>query len=198
MQRFLIAFHITTVTVESKLIMSTSNNQVSFPKMHVSLYVSNLNETVKFYTSFFNQEPSKVKEGYAKYELDSPALIISFVENAEKVKSNFGHLGIQVASDQILKEKLDLVKSHKLSFREEMGTSCCYALQDKFWVQDPDQIQWEVYYFHEDVEFNDPHYTIGNAEAIAMELNETKSKAKKKMFLSDLQNSSCAPGSGCC
>jgi hypothetical protein len=49
--------------------------------------------------------------------------------------------------------------------KEEIGTSCCYARQDKFWVNDPDGVQWEVYYFHQDTEFNDPHYESTEASA---------------------------------
>ena len=54
---------------------------MSFPRMHVSLYVSNLAASVNFYSTFFGQPATKVKPGYAKYVLDSPALIISFIEN---------------------------------------------------------------------------------------------------------------------
>ena len=64
----------------------------TFPRMHVSLYVSNLAASVNFYSTFFGQPATKVKPGYAKYVLDSPSLIISFIENPERVQANFGHL----------------------------------------------------------------------------------------------------------
>jgi catechol 2,3-dioxygenase-like lactoylglutathione lyase family enzyme len=131
-----------------------------FPRMHVSLYVSDIHQSVAFYTQFFGQEPSKVKSKYAKYTLEKPSLIISFVENKERVKANFGHLGFQVESLQELNEKLEVARDKNLVSKEEIGTNCCYAKQDKFWANDPDGIQWEVYYFHEDAEFNDPHYQI--------------------------------------
>lgn len=136
-----------------------------FPRMHVSLYVSDLSKTTKFYSDFFGQAPVKVKPGYAKYILENPSLIISFVENKNRVQSNFGHLGFQVETPADLQEKLNDAKQKNLVTREETGTNCCYAKQDKFWVNDPDGVQWEVYYFHSDAAFNDPHYETDSAAA---------------------------------
>lgn len=130
----------------------------SFPRMHVSLYVSDITKSIKFYTQFFGQEPTKVKSNYAKYTLENPSLIISFIENRNRVQSNFGHLGFQVETLEDLNSKLSEAKRNNLIAKEEIGTICCYAKQDKFWVNDPDNIQWEIYYFYKDAEFNDPHY----------------------------------------
>lgn len=131
-----------------------------FPRMHASLYVSDLAKTIEFYSSFFGIEPVKVKPMYAKFVLDAPSLIISFVENKERVQQNFGHLGLQVETIEELNKRLWEARMKSLVTKEETGTNCCYAKQDKFWVTDPDGVQWEVYYFHEDAEFNDPHYEM--------------------------------------
>jgi catechol 2,3-dioxygenase-like lactoylglutathione lyase family enzyme len=136
-----------------------------FPRMHVSLYVANVQKSIEFYTRFFGEEPVKVKQDYAKYVLENPSLIISFVENKERVQSNFGHLGFQVETPEDLNIKLWEAKKKNLVSKEETGTNCCYAKQDKFWVTDPDGVQWEVYYFHEDAEFNDPKYEMSEATA---------------------------------
>ena len=136
-----------------------------FPRMHVSLYVSDIQKSVNFYTKMFGQEPNKLKPNYAKYVLDKPSLIISFVENKERVQSNFGHLGFQVETLEELDTKLAEAKKQDLVVKEEIGTNCCYAKQDKFWMNDPDNVQWEIYYFHEDAEFNDPHYAMQEAAA---------------------------------
>lgn len=147
-----------------------------FPRMHVSLYVSDINESIMFYSNFFGQQPEKVKPGYAKYILQKPSLIISFVENKERVQSNFGHLGFQVETLDQLKTKLTEAKQKNMVAKEETGTNCCYAKQDKFWVNDPDGVQWEVYYFHADAEFNDPHYESKEATACCtVTTEETKS-----------------------
>jgi catechol 2,3-dioxygenase-like lactoylglutathione lyase family enzyme len=173
--------------------MSKSAN---FPRMHVSLYVSNLAATVNFYSTFFGQPADKIKQGYAKYILDSPSLIISFIENSERVQSNFGHLGFQVATQVEMMKKLELARNQGIVSKEEIGTTCCFAIQDKFWAKDPDGVQWEVYYFHEDVEFNDPHYE--NNEASACCIPPAKEE-KDKISVAELASpSTCTPGSGCC
>jgi catechol 2,3-dioxygenase-like lactoylglutathione lyase family enzyme len=140
-------------------------SNTTFPRMHVSLYVSDLQQSLRFYTDFFGVEPAKVKPKYAKYELDQPSLIISFVENPERVQQNFGHLGFQVETQAELNERLAKAQQKNLVDREEIGTKCCFAVQDKFWANDPDGVQWEVYYFHSDAEFNDPHYETTDAAA---------------------------------
>ena len=168
---------------------------MSFPRMHVSLYVSNLAASVNFYTTFFGQPANKVKPGYAKYILDKPSLIISFIENPERVQQNFGHLGFQMETFEEMSNLLDKARAHGIVSKEEIGTSCCYAIQDKFWATDPDGVQWEVYYFHEDAEFNDPHYALEDAAACCM----PPVSQKEKISLSDLTTvNTCAPGSGCC
>lgn len=170
----------------------------SFPRMHVSLYVSDIRKSVKFYSQFFGLEPTKVKSNYAKFSLESPSLIISFVENKDRVQSNFGHLGFQMETLEELNNKLSEARKYNLVAKEEIGTNCCYAIQDKFWVNDPDNIQWEVYYFYEDAEFNDPHYETKEATACCtvsedniksdcgcdtnVEIQETKEKSSLRII----------------
>lgn len=162
------------------LAVKSQNKMNTYPKMHVSLYVSEMDRTVAFYEKLFAQSADKVKPGYAKFMLDDPALVISFVENKDKVKSNFGHLGIQLQKEDQVISHLDRLKTDGIAAKEEMGVSCCYAKQDKFWVADPDGHQWEYYYFHEDVEFNDPHYAATDNGAPQEDAPV------------------CTPGSGCC
>ncbi len=164
-----------------------------FPRMHVSLYVKNLASTVNFYNTFFGKPADKIKPGYAKYILEEPSLVISFIENGERVNSSFGHLGIQVETKQEMEEKLGVSQQHGLVSKIEIGTACCYAIQDKFWVNDPDGVQWEVYYFHEDAQFNDPQYELTDASACCMPEEEKKVEFQP-LEIAD----NCAPGSGCC
>jgi predicted enzyme related to lactoylglutathione lyase len=168
----------------------------TYPRMHASLYVSNLENTIQFYKGFFGVAPEKVKSGYAKFILEEPSLVISFIENAERVQSNFGHLGFQVETKEQMLEKLEAAKLLGLVSKEEIGTACCYSIQDKFWAEDPDGVQWEVYYFHEDVEFNDPHYTGDDSNACCMP--EEPKELKLEEFKIESPTESCAPGSGCC
>ncbi len=166
---------------------------MAFPRMHVSLYVSNLAATVNFYNTFFGKPADKIKPKYAKYVLESPSLIISFIENSERVKANFGHLGFQVETVEEMNARLELARQQGIVSKEEIGTSCCYAVQDKFWATDPDGVQWEVYYFHEDAEFNDPHYELQDTSACCMPA--TSEKTFKP--LTQLKTV-CEPGGNCC
>lgn len=174
------------------------STEAPFPRMHVSLYVSDLEKTISFYDQFFGQAANKVKHKYAKYILNSPALVISFIENAARVQSNFGHLGIQVETKEEMESKLEIARTQGIVSKEEIGTACCYAVQDKFWATDPDGHQWEVYYFHEDVEFNDPHYEMADTEVCCTA--EVKETTKPRISLATLQakDSCCEPNSGCC
>jgi catechol 2,3-dioxygenase-like lactoylglutathione lyase family enzyme len=168
-------------------------NTPTFPRMHVSLYVSDIAKSIAFYEKFFTVKANKTKSNYAKFILDAPSLIISFVENKERVQSNFGHLGFQVENPEVLTQKLEQAKQQGFVVKEEIGTACCYAVQDKFWVSDPDGHQWEVYYFHEDAEFNDPHYEMESTQACCM----PPVKEKKRISMAELQKA-CEPNSSCC
>ncbi|MFT7297948.1 MAG: catechol 2,3-dioxygenase-like lactoylglutathione lyase family enzyme [Sphingobacteriales bacterium] len=184
-------------------------NQPKFPRMHISLYVKDIFETLAFYRKFFGQEPEKIQSGYAKFHVMEPPLIISFVENPERVSPGFGHLGIQVDSEEELKSRLTIAENKGLKTKEEMGTNCCYAFQDKFWAADPDGHQWEIYFFHQDVEFNDPRYQKESAEACCVPsdskqtvgINDITVDAKPKVALAAIgvdSGNPCEPGSGCC
>jgi len=169
--------------------------QSVYPRMHVSLYVKNLASTVNFYNTFFGKPADKIKPKYAKYILESPSLIISFIENEERARSNFGHLGFQVESKEEMETRLAVARNQGIVSKEEIGTACCYAIQDKFWVSDPDGVQWEVYYFHEDSDFNDPHYEMESASECCM---PEAAENKPLIAISEMAVSSCDPESGCC
>ena len=165
-----------------------------FPRMHVSLYISDLVQTVSFYNLFFGKAPEKIRKGYVKYILDEPSLIISFIENPARVKQNFGHLGFQVETIEELNNRMQLTQKAGLLTREEIGTNCCFAKQDKFWVNDPDNVQWEVYYFHEDAEFNDPHYERETASECCV----SPSAEKKNLEFKNLAVAGDTAAKSCC
>ena len=126
-------------------------------KFHVALHVSDISKTIAFYEALFNTPPIKTKTDYAKFEINNPGLVISFIETPGKVAPGFGHLGLRVESEEILKGRKEEI-SEKIDIAlEEENTNCCYARQNKFWVNDPDGYEWEVYHMVEDVEKNDVH-----------------------------------------
>ena len=122
------------------------------PRLHVSLDVNNLEESVRFYSVLFDGQPAKLKPGYAKFDLENPGLVLTLQESSPCCIQGLSHMGIRVESlEQVLAAKQRL-ESAGISIREEMNTTCCYAEQDKIWAADPTGYRWEVYVFKGDAE----------------------------------------------
>jgi catechol 2,3-dioxygenase-like lactoylglutathione lyase family enzyme len=121
-------------------------------KAHVSLNVSNLDASVDFYRKVFGIEPFKVRPGYAKFDVENPPLNLSLLEAGRKGKGTLSHLGLQVTGTGDVVAIRDRWAAGGLQPRDEMQSSCCYALQDKAWVRDPDGNEWEVFTVLEDIE----------------------------------------------
>ena len=124
--------------------------------VHVHLHVSDLDRSRAFYERFLGSEPVKVKPGYVKF---LPALApINLVLSAAEAGAGktVDHLGFQVDSREAVVALLERVKAAGLEVREEMDTNCCYANQDKFWVRDPDGLEWEVYHLNHDLDEDAP------------------------------------------
>ena len=115
-------------------------------KVHVALNVKDVEESVKFYQAMFGIEPVKHKPGYAKFDIAEPALNLTLnYTGPVETKGALNHLGIQVTStDEVLGAKARLEQAGLVTF-DEMGTDCCYALQDKIWIADPNGYRWEFF-----------------------------------------------------
>ena len=113
-------------------------------KPHVSLNVTNLDASVAFYEKLFDVPASKRRPGYAKFDLAAPSLNLSMVE-APRSGVNASHFGVQVATTEDVLEAAARFKRGGLATRGEEDTACCYAVQDKVWVEDPDGNMWEVF-----------------------------------------------------
>lgn len=119
-------------------------------KAHLALNVRNVEESIAFYRKMLGIEPSKVRTGYAKFDVRNPPLNLTLNQGVFDNRGALSHLGIQVA------ETADVLGVRKnwedagLLTRDEMQTNCCYALQDKTWVRDPDGNEWEVFVVLED------------------------------------------------
>jgi catechol 2,3-dioxygenase-like lactoylglutathione lyase family enzyme len=114
-------------------------------KLHVALNTENFVESVQFYKTFFGKDPVKLKPGYAKFEIEEPGLNLTLNENGVPCKGALNHLGIQVNSTDEVVAATARLKAAGLLTREEVNTDCCYALQDKVWVKDPNGYEWEVF-----------------------------------------------------
>lgn len=115
-------------------------------KTHVALNVADVEKSVAFYQAMFGIAPVKNKVGYAKFDIENPALNLT-LNLAQTVQPHgaLSHLGVQVGSTEEVQAAVHRFVEAGLSLFEEKNTDCCYALQDKVWVTDPDGNRWEVF-----------------------------------------------------
>jgi len=114
--------------------------------MHVALNVADIDRSTAFYETLFDRAPAKRRSDYAKFLLADPPLVFSL--NPVRPGAGPGrlsHLGFQVASGAELEAARRRLTRAGLALREEHQTTCCYAVQNKFWVRDPDGNEWEFY-----------------------------------------------------
>ncbi|EST51550.1 hypothetical protein T458_24290 [Brevibacillus panacihumi W25] len=118
--------------------------------VHVGINVTNLEKSVDFYQKVFGVEPVKVKTDYAKFLLETPGLNFTLNVRDEVRGNQVSHFGFQVASAEDIIVHKERLEKEGFFAREEIDTTCCYAVQDKFWVTDPDGNEWEFFYTKSD------------------------------------------------
>ena len=130
--------------------MSTDLHGVRALKAHLALNVKDVPQSIEFYKKMLGIEPSKVRTGYAKFDVQNPPLNLTLNQVPFNERGALSHLGIQVSStDDVLRMRENWLAAGLLT-RDEMQTDCCYAVQDKTWVHDPDGNEWEVFVVLED------------------------------------------------
>ena len=122
------------------------------PKVHIHLHVSDLAKSRAFYEAFLGVSPVKEKPGYVKFLPDLAPINLALSEGGRGVGGTVDHLGVQVESTGTVAAHLARVKVAGLPVREQMGVNCCHANQDKFWIRDPDGVEWEIYHLNYDLE----------------------------------------------
>ncbi|WP_326545794.1 ArsI/CadI family heavy metal resistance metalloenzyme [Mycolicibacterium sp. ND9-15] len=113
-------------------------------RVQLALNVDNLDKAVTFYSKLFNTEPAKLKEGYANFAIAEPPLKLVLLENPGRGGS-INHLGVEVESSETVHAEIARLAGEGLFTAEEIGTTCCFAKQDKVWVSGPAGEKWEVY-----------------------------------------------------
>lgn len=122
-------------------------------KVHMSLPTKNLDEAVKFYSALFGEGPVKRKVDYAKFDPKSVAFNLTFhVVGENREIDTSSHLGFQIDDQAKLGAIYQRLRSENLIAEEKKESICCYANQDKFWIQDPMGFRWELYRLLEDTE----------------------------------------------
>ncbi len=124
--------------------------------VHIHLHVTDMEASRAFYERFLGAKPVKEKHGYAKFLPSMAPINLALSSGQAGGGRTVSHLGFQVDTKEAVQAFLGRAKKAGLPVREEMDTNCCYANQDKFWVVDPDGLEWEVYHLNYDVEDEEP------------------------------------------
>jgi catechol 2,3-dioxygenase-like lactoylglutathione lyase family enzyme len=120
-------------------------------RVQLALNVSDLDSAVAFYSRLFQTEPAKRRPGYANFAVADPPLKLVLLEVADAAVRGSGtvgalnHLGVEVGSTDAVGQATARLAEAGLATAAEENTTCCYAVQDKVWVSDPDGAPWEVY-----------------------------------------------------
>ena len=113
-------------------------------RVQLALNVSDVDEAVGFYSKLFGAEPAKRRPGYANFALADPPLKLVLLEGVGE-PGTLNHLGVEVGSTGEVVTESARLKREGFDLRQEKGVTCCYAVQDKFWVTGADNREWEIY-----------------------------------------------------
>ena len=125
-------------------------------RFHVSVAVADLDQSIRFYKTLFGQDPTVVKDDYAKWMLEDPR--VNFALSTSSHSRGLNHVGLQADTlDELGEIQHRLRAAGELTF-EQPDAECCYAHSSKTWVSDPDQVRWETFVTHNEITHygNDP------------------------------------------
>jgi catechol 2,3-dioxygenase-like lactoylglutathione lyase family enzyme len=118
-------------------------------RVQLALNVADINGSVEFYSKLFGTEPTKREPGYANFAITNPPLKLILMEVAgergDGVVGALNHLGVEVESTDEVVQATAMLTGAGFHTEVQSGTTCCYAVQNKVWVNDPDGAPWEVY-----------------------------------------------------
>jgi catechol 2,3-dioxygenase-like lactoylglutathione lyase family enzyme len=113
-------------------------------RVQLALNVSDVDAAVAFYSRLFGAEPAKRRPGYANFAIAEPPLKLVLIESDGR-PGTLNHLGVEVEDSAKVQAAITTFVDNDLATDVQEGTTCCYAVQDKVWVTDPDGARWEVY-----------------------------------------------------
>jgi catechol 2,3-dioxygenase-like lactoylglutathione lyase family enzyme len=114
-------------------------------RVQLALNVTDIDQAVEFYSKLFATEPAKLRPGYANFAVTDPPLKLVLIEDPSQSPGSLNHLGVEVATtDEVMAAQTRLA-SEDLATATEEQVSCCYAVQDKVWVDGPGGEPWEIY-----------------------------------------------------
>jgi catechol 2,3-dioxygenase-like lactoylglutathione lyase family enzyme len=134
-------------------------------RVQLALNVANIDEAVDFYSKLFSVQPGKRRPGYANFAVINPPLKLVLIEDPDArgsgVAGALNHLGVEVESPAEVGAATARLSGEGLDTLTQEGTTCCYSVQDKVWVHDPDGAPWEVYTVLADAPGDDISGTTG-------------------------------------
>ena len=121
-------------------------------RVQLALNVADIDEAITFYSKLFGTEPAKVRPGYANFAVVDPPLKLVLIEDANQTPGTLNHLGVEMPTTDEVTAAQARLAGEGLSTAVEEETSCCYAVQDKVWVDGPSGEPWEIYTVLSDTE----------------------------------------------
>jgi hypothetical protein len=126
--------------------------RIAVSRVQLALNVANIDEAIGFYSKLFATEPAKVRPGYANFAIVDPPLKLVLIENEAALAGSLNHLGVEVASTNAVAAAQARLSAEELRTALEEQVSCCYAVQNKVWVDGPGGEPWEIYTVLADVD----------------------------------------------
>ncbi len=114
-------------------------------KFHLSLDVESLDESVRFYATLFGMPPTKHKPDYAKFDVENPAVNLTMQVKTHCCLQGLNHMGLRMNTLEEVEAIKARLNASGFATEDELNTTCCYAVQGKFWVRDPSKFRWEVH-----------------------------------------------------
>lgn len=118
-------------------------------RLQLALNVADIDSAVEFYSKLFHAEPAKRRPGYANFAIaDPPLKLVLIADPHDRGRGTAGalnHLGVEVESPEEVRAAAERLTVEGLDPEVQESATCCYALQDKAWVEDPDGSPWEIY-----------------------------------------------------
>jgi catechol 2,3-dioxygenase-like lactoylglutathione lyase family enzyme len=123
--------------------------EVPVSRLQLALNVADLDAAIDFYSRLFAAQPAKIRPGYANFAIAEPSLKLVLIEHPEGrghgTAGALNHLGVEVETPEEVQAATARLTGQGLDPEVQESTTCCYAVQDKAWVDDPDGVPWEVY-----------------------------------------------------
>jgi catechol 2,3-dioxygenase-like lactoylglutathione lyase family enzyme len=151
-------------------------------RFHVHVSVSDLPESIRFYSTLFGSEPARVEVDYAQWMLDDP--FINFAISQRQAKAGLDHLGVQVAEADELQSATGRLQAADATMVKQINAACCYARSDKNWITDPSGIAWEIF------------HTLDSIPVFGADTHSGTPEALPKSIAPSGKRACCAPALG--